>query len=122
VSEGQYQHNEVSMTQQRKTSQNDAASATRQGPVKDGRELESGHPARQKRDDGAAAPLPHEADQDPASQQEDEPREVGKQAHEDLERGLQDTDRRGGAEYQTLTQTDPRKDSTQGAPDPGPKP
>ena len=44
----------------------------------------------------AAAPLPHEADQDPESQHEDGPRPVGKQAHRDLERGLKDTDRRGG--------------------------
>ncbi|WP_255631088.1 hypothetical protein [Caballeronia sp. dw_19] len=89
------------MTHQGNTSQDtshDAANATRQGPAQDGRELESKHPAQQKRDDGAVAPLPHETDQSPASQQEDEPREVGEQAHEDLERGLQDTDRRGGAD------------------------
>ncbi|MFT4435883.1 hypothetical protein [Caballeronia sp. 15715] len=91
------------MTKQGKTS-HDAASATRQGPAQDGRELESKHPAQQKHDDGADVPLPHEADQSPESQQEDEPREVGEQAHEDLERGLQDTDRRGGAEYQERTQ------------------
>jgi hypothetical protein len=93
------------MTQQGKTSHDDAASATRKGPSRGGRELESKHPAQQKRDDGAAVPLPHETDQSPASQQEDEPRKVGEQAHEDLERGLQDTDRRGGAEYQERTQT-----------------
>ena len=93
------------MTKQRETSHDAAANAARQGPAQDGRELESKHPAQQKRDDGAAVPLPHETDQSPASQQEDEPREVGEQAHEDLERGLQDTDRRGGAEYQERTQT-----------------
>ncbi|HMC44349.1 MAG TPA: hypothetical protein VKJ77_03395 [Caballeronia sp.] len=93
------------MTQQGKPSHDDAANATRQGPAQDGRELESKHPVQQKRDDGAVAPLPHESDQSHASQQEDEPREVGEQAHEDLERGLQDTDRRGGAEYQERTQT-----------------
>jgi len=93
------------MTQQGKTSHGATANATRQGPAQDGRELESKHPTQQKRDDGAVAPLPHESDQSPASQQEDEPREVGEQAHEDLERGLQDTDRRGGAEYQERTQT-----------------
>jgi hypothetical protein len=91
------------MTKQGKTS-HDAANTTRQGPAQDGRELESKHPAQQKRDDGADVPLPHETDQSPASQQEDEPREVGEQAHEDLERGLQDTDRRGGAEYQERSQ------------------
>lgn len=97
------------MTKQGKTS-HDAANTTRQGPAQDGRELESKHPAQQKRDDGADVPLPHETDQSPASQQEDEPREVGEQAHEDLERGLQDTDRRGGAEYQERTQTGGRAD------------
>jgi hypothetical protein len=98
------------MTQQGKTS-SDAANANRSAPAQDGRELASKDPAQRKRDDGAAAPLPHETDQSPASQ-EDEPREVGEQAHEDLERGLQDTDRRGGAEYQERTQTGPRKDDS----------
>lgn len=54
----------------------------------------------------ASAPLPHEADQDPESQHEDSPRRVGKQAHRDIERGLKDTDRRGGDEYQQKTQND----------------
>ena len=54
----------------------------------------------------AAAPLPHEADQSPESQHEDTPRHVGRQAHRDLERGLKDTDRRGGDEYQQKTQND----------------
>jgi hypothetical protein len=58
----------------------------------------------------AAAPLPHEADQNPESQHEDEPRHVGKQAHRDLERGLKDTDRRGGDEYQQDTQNDTHTD------------
>ena len=53
-----------------------------------------------------AAPLPHEADQSTDSQQEHEPRGVGKQAHRDLERGLEDTDRRGGDDYQERTQND----------------
>ena len=97
------------MTQQGKTS-HDADNAIRRGPSQDGRELESKHPAQQKRDDGEVAPLPHETDQSPASQQEDEPRQVGEQAHEDLERGLQDTDRRGGAEYQERTQTSAHSD------------
>jgi hypothetical protein len=80
--------------------------ATRKGPTADGRELESKHPAQQKRDDGSDMPLPHETDQRIASQDEENPREVGEQAHEDLERGLQDTDRRGGGEYQERTQSD----------------
>jgi hypothetical protein len=53
-----------------------------------------------------SAPLPHETDQTTESQHEDEPRGVGKQAHRDLERGLQDTDRRGGDDYQERTQND----------------
>ncbi|SDQ53599.1 hypothetical protein SAMN05443245_1743 [Paraburkholderia fungorum] len=58
----------------------------------------------------AAAPLPHETDQNPESQHEDEPRHVGKQAHRDVERGLKDTDRRGGDEYQQKTQNDAHTD------------
>ncbi|MFM0151562.1 MULTISPECIES: hypothetical protein [Paraburkholderia] len=54
----------------------------------------------------ASAPLPHETDQSPESQHEDDPRRVGKQAHSDTERGLKDTDRRGGDEYQQTTQND----------------
>ncbi|SAL79788.1 hypothetical protein AWB71_05973 [Caballeronia peredens] len=46
----------------------------------------------QRRDDAAGAPLPHEADQNVESQHEHEARDVGKQAHEDIERGLVDTD------------------------------
>ncbi|MBC8748139.1 type VI protein secretion system component VasF [Paraburkholderia sp. WC7.3g] len=58
----------------------------------------------------AAVPLPHETDQHPESQHEDEPRHVGKQAHEDIEHGQQDTDRRGGDEYQQRTQNDSHTD------------
>ncbi|APA84921.1 hypothetical protein BJG93_05700 [Paraburkholderia sprentiae WSM5005] len=58
----------------------------------------------------AAAPLPHETDQRPESQHEDQPRDVGKQAHEDIEHGQQDTDRRGGGEYQQRTQNDAHTD------------
>jgi|SRR3954451_1961086 hypothetical protein len=58
----------------------------------------------------AAAPLPHEADQSSDSQHEDAPRHVGKQAHSDVERGLKDTDRRGGGEYQQTTQNDAHSD------------
>ncbi|MBN3758017.1 hypothetical protein G3N95_34235 [Paraburkholderia sp. Tr-20389] len=53
-----------------------------------------------------AAPLPHESDQSADSQNEHEPRGVGKQAHSDLEHGLEDTDRRGGDDYQERTQND----------------
>ncbi|MEC5406739.1 hypothetical protein VOM14_14410 [Paraburkholderia sp. MPAMCS5] len=62
----------------------------------------------------AAAPLPHESDQDVESQHEDDARQVGKQAHSDLERGLQDTDRRGGDEYQEKTQNDAHADANSG--------
>jgi hypothetical protein len=58
----------------------------------------------------ASAPLPHETDQDPESQHEDNPRRVGKQAHSDVERGLKDTDRRGADEYQQKTQNDAHAD------------
>lgn len=95
------------MTQQSKTPDD----ANRKGPTQSGRELESKHPAQQKRDDGAAAPLPHESDQSPDSQDENEPREIGEQAHKDLERGLEDTDRRGGADYQERTQADEHANS-----------
>jgi hypothetical protein len=52
------------------------------------------------------APLPHEADQDAESQHEHGTRQVGRQAHEDLARGLTDTDRRGGDAYQQQTQNE----------------
>lgn len=58
----------------------------------------------------AAAPLPHETDQHPESQHEDDPRSIGKQAHQDVEHGLEDTDRRGGGEYQQRTQNDSHTD------------
>ena len=60
--------------------------------------------ARPLQDEGV--PLPHETDQTAESQHEDDPRGVGKQAHSDLQRGLKDTDRRGGDEYQQKTQND----------------
>jgi hypothetical protein len=90
------------MTQQGKTSHDEA---TRTGPTDNGRELESKHTA------DTAAPLPHETDESPASQDDGEPRKVGEQAHEDLERGLEDTDRRGGADYQERTQNDEHADT-----------
>jgi hypothetical protein len=77
-----------------------------EGVTDHGRELESRDAAQQKRDDAAAAPLPHEADQSPESQHEEGTRDVGEQAHRDVERGLVDTDRRGGDEYQKNTQRD----------------
>ncbi|MEQ5844384.1 MULTISPECIES: hypothetical protein [Paraburkholderia] len=59
--------------------------------------------------------LPHEADQAPGSQEEHEPRRVGKQAHRDVERGLEDTDRRGGDDYQKRTQNDAQTSRHSGA-------
>lgn len=50
--------------------------------------------------------LPHEIDQGPQSQEEAEPRYVGKRAYEDVRGGLVDTDRRGGEDYQRRTQND----------------
>ncbi len=52
------------------------------------------------------APSPHEPGRTPGPQHEDHPRRVGRQAHDDLERGLKDTYRRGGDEYQQRTQND----------------
>jgi len=49
--------------------------------------------AGKQHDDASNAPLPHEADQNVDSQREHEARDVGKQAHEDIERGLVDTDK-----------------------------
>ncbi len=51
-------------------------------------------------------PLPHESDQSVESQHEHEPRDVGRQAHDDIESGVVDTDRRGGNDYQRGTQHD----------------
>jgi hypothetical protein len=72
------------------------------------RDSSTGH-ARRPTDD--AAPLPHEADQNPEGQHDQEPHRVGKQAHHDVEQGLQDTDRRGGDEYQQRTQNDANANS-----------
>ena len=71
-----------------------------------GREMESKDRETQVHDDASNAPLPHEADQNVESQHEHGARGVGKQAHEDIERGLVDTDRRGGDDYQRDTQRD----------------
>ncbi|HEY1995921.1 hypothetical protein [Paraburkholderia sp.] len=68
------------------------------------------HPQKRTLQD-ETVPLPHETDQSPESQHEDDPRGVGKQAHRDLERGLKDTDRRGGDEYQERTQNDAHSNS-----------
>jgi hypothetical protein len=57
-------------------------------------------------EDDAPLPLPHETDQLAESQHEDGTRAVGRQAHQDLSRGLTDTDRRGGDAYQQRTQND----------------
>jgi hypothetical protein len=67
---------------------------------------------RSLQDEGA--PLPHETDQTAESQHEDDPRGVGKQAHRDVSRGLKDTDRRGGDEYQQKTQNDAHSNANSG--------
>ncbi|HTH61436.1 MAG TPA: hypothetical protein VL689_14900 [Paraburkholderia sp.] len=48
----------------------------------------------------------HEGDEPIAQRDEQTPRSVGKQAHRDLERGLEDTALRGGGDYQERTQND----------------
>ncbi|CAB3750465.1 hypothetical protein [Paraburkholderia humisilvae] len=78
------------------------ATGDQKPPVKRDKQHTGKQPASQE----ASAPLPHETDQNAESQHEDEPRGVGKQAHRDIERGLKDTDRRGGDEYQERTQND----------------
>ncbi|HVE11528.1 MAG TPA: hypothetical protein VNE00_30015 [Paraburkholderia sp.] len=80
------------------------ATGDQQPPQHQHDEHPSHEPSRSLQEE--AAPLPHEADQTPESQHEHQPRGVGKQAHRDLERGLQDTDRRGGGDYQEQTQND----------------
>jgi hypothetical protein len=57
-------------------------------------------------EDDAPLPLPHETDQSAKSQHEVGTRAVGRQAYQDLSRGLTDTDRRGGDAYQQRTQND----------------
>jgi hypothetical protein len=61
-------------------------------------------PAKKHEPTDDNVPLPHEADQSIESQDDHEPRDVGKQAHEDIERGIVDTDRRGADDYQRATQ------------------
>lgn len=53
----------------------------------------------------------HEGDEPIAQRDEREPRSVGKLGHRDLQRGVQDTDIRGGNEYQQRTQDDSRANS-----------
>jgi hypothetical protein len=53
----------------------------------------------------------HEGDEPIAQRDEQEPRSVGKQGHRDLQRGLEDTDIRGGGEYQQRTQDDDQANS-----------
>jgi hypothetical protein len=65
-------------------------------------------------DDDTNVPLPHEADQSVESQDDHEPREVGKQAHEDVNSGLVDTDRRGGDDYQRASQRDEHVNANSG--------
>ncbi|MBN3853558.1 MULTISPECIES: hypothetical protein [unclassified Paraburkholderia] len=48
----------------------------------------------------------HEGGEPVATKHPHEPRSVGVQGHEDLERGLEDTDRWGGDAYQERTQND----------------
>lgn len=48
----------------------------------------------------------HEGDEPIAQRGADAPRSVGKQGHRDLERGVEDTDLRGGGDYQQRTQND----------------
>jgi hypothetical protein len=62
-------------------------------------------PTREDHEQSGKPPR-HEGDEPIAQRDEQEPRSVGKQGHRDLERGLKDTDLRGGGEYQENTQND----------------
>ncbi|WP_322041844.1 hypothetical protein [Paraburkholderia sp. J67] len=60
----------------------------------------------QQEDDAKVKHPRHEGGEPVAAKHPHEPRSVGVQGHEDLERGLEDTDRRGGDAYQERTQND----------------
>jgi hypothetical protein len=63
--------------------------------------------ARPEHEDDAPVKHPrHEGGEPVAAKHPHEPRSVGVQGHEDLERGLEDTDRWGGDAYQERTQND----------------
>ncbi|ANB72653.1 hypothetical protein AYM40_09940 [Paraburkholderia phytofirmans OLGA172] len=62
--------------------------------------------AENVQENDAPLPLPHETDQSAESQHEEGTLDVGRQAHQDLSRGLTDTDRRGGDAYQQRKQKD----------------
>jgi hypothetical protein len=68
------------------------------------------HPAQTQQvdheDDAPVKHPRHEGGEPVAAKHPHEPRSVGVQGHEDLERGLEDTDRWGGDAYQERTQND----------------
>ncbi|APR36084.1 hypothetical protein [Paraburkholderia sp. SOS3] len=76
------------------------------GDQKSSTERDKQNAGQQHASHEASAPLPHETDQNSESQHEDAARGIGKQAHRDVEQGLEDTDRRGGGDYQERTQND----------------
>ena len=73
------------------------------------------HPAQtpqEDHEDDAPVKHPrHEGGEPVAAKHPHEPRSVGVQGHEDLERGLEDTDRWGGDAYQERTQNDANANS-----------
>ncbi|WP_321882962.1 hypothetical protein [Paraburkholderia bannensis] len=75
--------------------------------MKDPRKTTDGQPQRPEHEDDAPVKHPrHEGGEPVATKPSHEPRSVGVQGHQDLERGLEDTDRRGGDAYQERTQND----------------
>lgn len=75
--------------------------------MKDQRKATDGHVQRPEHEDDAPVKHPrHEGGEPVATKHPHEPRSVGVQGYEDLERGLEDTDRRGGDAWQERTQND----------------
>ncbi len=62
------------------------------------------HPSQESDAEQSVKRPQHESGEPIAQRGEHAPRSVGKQAHRDLERGLEDTDRRGSDDHQRRTQ------------------
>jgi hypothetical protein len=75
--------------------------------MKSQRKSSDSRAARPEHEDDAPVKHPrHEGGEPVATKHPHEPRSVGVQGHEDLKRGLEDTDRWGGDAYQERTQND----------------
>ncbi|WP_028210652.1 hypothetical protein [Paraburkholderia mimosarum] len=75
-------------------------------------ETGSAEPGARTNESSSEPALPQEIDESPQPEEEGaEPRPVGKRAYRDERHGLEDTDRRGGGEYQKRTQSDENANS-----------